>query len=116
MSVIEKKEFPDNKFDLYFLAYDGPKSASKDNHWTDREGIIELTHNYGTENDANYKPANGNKEPGKGFGHVCISVDNIQAACKRISDAGYVSPFSSVEIPSTMLIGLYHIRRQSLIS
>jgi len=89
MNVIEKKQFPDNKFDLYFLAYDGPKSESKSNHWTDREGIIELTHNYGTENDASYKPANGNKEPGKGFGHVCVSVDNIQAACKRISDAGY---------------------------
>ena len=89
MSLIEKKEFPDNKFDLYFLSYASSKSASGSNHWTDREGIIELTHNYGTENDANYKPANGNKEPGKGFGHVCISVDNIQAACKRISDAGY---------------------------
>lgn len=47
------------------------------------------SHNYGTENDANYKNANGNTEPGKGFGHFCISVDNIQAACKRISDAGY---------------------------
>jgi lactoylglutathione lyase len=89
MSVIEKKSFPDNKFDLYFLAYNAPKAASYGQHWTDREGIIELTHNYGTENDANYKVANGNKEPGKGFGHVCISVDNIQAACKRISDAGY---------------------------
>ena len=89
MSVIEKKEFPDNKFDLYFLAYDGPKSKSGDNHWTDREGIIELTHNYGTENDHNYKVANGNKDNGKGFGHTCVSVDNIQAACKRISDAGY---------------------------
>jgi lactoylglutathione lyase len=89
MNIVEKKEFPDNKFDLYFLAYDGPGSESKKNHWSDREGIIELTHNYGTENDPNYKVANGNKDHGKGFGHVCISVDNIQAACKRISDAGY---------------------------
>ena len=89
MSLVEKKEFPDNQFDLYFLAYDGSKSASGNNHWTDREGIIELTHNYGTENDDSYKPCNGNKPEGKGFGHVCISVDNIQAACKRISDAGY---------------------------
>lgn len=89
MSVIERKDFPDNKFSLYFLAYAGPNSASKDNHWTNREGIIELTHNHGTENDPNYTVANGNKEPGKGFGHTCISVDNIQAACKRISDAGY---------------------------
>ncbi|KAK6442772.1 Lactoylglutathione lyase [Oleoguttula sp. CCFEE 5521] len=89
MSLVEQKDFPDNKFSLYFLAYDSPKATSHGNHWTDREGIIELTHNHGTENDANYKVANGNKELGKGFGHVCISVDNIQAACKRISDAGY---------------------------
>jgi lactoylglutathione lyase len=89
MSVVEEKKFPDNKFDLYFLAYNSPKAASHGNHWSDREGIIELTHNYGTEDDPNYKVANGNKEPGKGFGHVCISVDNIQAACKRIGDAGY---------------------------
>jgi len=89
MSLVNKFEFPDNKFDLYFLAYDSPKAVSHKNHWTDREGIIELTHNYGTKNDPNYKTCNGNKDHGKGFGHVCISVDNIQAACKRISDAGY---------------------------
>ncbi|GAB7363398.1 hypothetical protein MBLNU230_g3675t1 [Neophaeotheca triangularis] len=89
MSQINKLSFPDNKFDLYFLAYDSPKAVSHGNHWTDREGLIELTHNYGTENDPNFQVANGNKEPGKGFGHVCVSVDNIQAACKRLSDAGY---------------------------
>lgn len=89
MSEIKKLSFPDNKFDLYFLAYDGKNSASVGKDWTDREGIIEMTHNYGTEDDPNFKVANGNAEPGKGFGHTCISVDNIQAACKRISDAGY---------------------------
>lgn len=88
MSLVNKLEQPDNKFDLYFLAYDSPKAVSHKNHWSDREGIIELTHNYGTENDSNYKIHNGNKDP-KGFGHVCVSVDNIQAACKRLSDAGY---------------------------
>ena len=50
--------------------------------------MLELTHNHGTESDPDYAPHNGNKEP-KGFGHVCISVDNLQAACKRIEDAGY---------------------------
>ena len=89
MKQVNKFTFPDNQFDLYFLAYDSPKAASHGNHWTDRQGIIELTHNYGTENDASYKPNNGNKDPGKGFGHVCISVDNIQAACQRLEDAGY---------------------------
>lgn len=89
LSQVNKLEFPDNKFDLYFLAYDGPESASSGAHWTDREGVIELTHNYGSENDPNFTINNGNKDPGKGFGHICISVDNLQAACKRIEDAGY---------------------------
>ena len=89
MKQIRKLEFPENKFDLYFLAYDAPKSASTGNHWSDREGVVELTHNYGTEDDSNFKAANGNSEPGKGFGHLCVSVDNIQAACQRLEDAGY---------------------------
>lgn len=53
-------------------AYDGPKSVSTGNHWTDREGVIELTHNYGTEDDDSYTVNNGNKDPNKGFGHTCI--------------------------------------------
>ena len=89
LTQINKLEFPDNKFDLYFLAYDGPKSLSAQNHWTDREGVLELTHNYGSESDPDFKVANGNADPGRGFGHICIAVDNIQAACKRLEDAGY---------------------------
>ena len=89
MKQIKKLQFPENRFDLYFLAYDPPNSASHGAHWTDRQGVLELTHNYGTENDDNFKIANGNSDPGKGFGHVCISVDDIQAACQRIEDAGY---------------------------
>lgn len=89
MSVVNKLQFPDAKFDLYFLGYDSPKALSHGNSTFDREGLIELTHNHGTENDANYKVNNGNAEPNRGFGHTCISVDNIQAACQRIEDAGY---------------------------
>lgn len=89
MKQINKIENPDAKFDLYFLAYDTLKSLSSGQHWTARQGVLELTHNYGTEKDDNFKIANGNSEPGKGFGHICISVDAIQAACQRIEDAGY---------------------------
>jgi len=89
MKLIRKLEHPDAKFDLYFLAYDSPSAVSHGKHWTDREGIIELTHNYGTESDPEYKIVNGNTEPYRGFGHVCVSVDNIQAACARLEDAGY---------------------------
>lgn len=89
MKQINKIENPDAKFDLYFLAYDTPKSLSGGQSWTARQGVLELTHNYGTEKDDDFKVANGNSDPGKGFGHICISVDAIQAACQRIEDAGY---------------------------
>ena len=82
-------DFPDNKFSLYFLAYDSPQNASSGAHWTGRQGVLELTHNHGSEEDPNFKVANGNSEPGKGFGHICVSVDNIQAACQRLEDANY---------------------------
>lgn len=74
MKVIKKAEFPEAKFDLYFLGYDGPGAVSHGKHVTDREGLIELTHNYGTENDPEYKVNTGNAEPHRGFGHTCISV------------------------------------------
>ncbi|OAA65217.1 lactoylglutathione lyase [Niveomyces insectorum RCEF 264] len=89
MKQIKKSSFPDNKFDLYFLAYDGPGAVSAGRNAFDREGVIELTHNYGTETDPAYKVNNGNAEPHRGFGHTCISVDHIQAACQRLEAAGY---------------------------
>jgi lactoylglutathione lyase len=45
--------------------------------------------NHGTESDANFAGyANGNKEPGRGFGHICVSVDNIEKACERFEQLG----------------------------
>ncbi|CRG84092.1 lactoylglutathione lyase [Talaromyces islandicus] len=88
-SEIKKIDFPDAKFSLYFLAYNSANSLSKDNGLFDRNGVLELTHNWGTENDPNYSIVNGNTEPYRGFGHIAISVDNIEAACKRLEDAGH---------------------------
>ena len=89
MKQIHKMDFPDNQFSLYFLAYDPHESTGSGAHFSSRQGILELTHNHGSENDPNFKVANGNSEPGKGFGHICVSVDNIQAACQRLEDASY---------------------------
>lgn len=88
LSQINKLDFEDAKFSLYFLAYTGIDSLSGDRHWTDRNGVLELTHNWGSENDPNFKVANGNEEPHRGFGHIAISVDNIQVACKVLERAG----------------------------
>lgn len=89
MSLVKQLQFPEANFDLYFLGYDSPSAVSHNASVFDREGLIELTHNYGTEDDDSFTINNGNKEPHRGFGHVCISVDNIHAACNRIEEAGY---------------------------
>ncbi|CAI7589166.1 unnamed protein product [Penicillium bialowiezense] len=89
MSLVNTIDMPEYKFCNYFLAYDGPNSLQGDRHWTDRNAVLELTHNYGTENDPDYSVVNGNVEPHRGFGHIAISVDNIEAACERIENAGY---------------------------
>ena len=44
MKQIKKIENPESRFDLYFLAFDSTKSVSHGQHWTDRQGILELTH------------------------------------------------------------------------
>ncbi|CEP61151.1 lactoylglutathione lyase GLO1 LALA0_S02e07866g [Lachancea lanzarotensis] len=91
MKLIGQKKFPDMKFDLYFLSF--PKSDLKQNKEGDidvfqESGILELTHNYGTENDADFKVNNGNEEPYRGFGHVCFSVANIEKTCQELEARG----------------------------
>lgn len=89
MKSIQKVSNLEESYDIYTLAYDSPESISFEAHYTNRQGVLQLKHQYGSETDEAFKIHNGNSDPGKGFGHVCISVDNIQAACQRIEDAGY---------------------------
>jgi lactoylglutathione lyase len=72
------------KFNLYFLGYG---DDAVDGKTANSEGLLELTWNYGTENDPDFKYHNGNDEP-QGFGHICVSVDDIDAACKRFEEKG----------------------------
>jgi len=107
MTLFRTSENADAKFNLYFLGYPGEKgisttSANGVNPTAEREGLLELTWNYGTEKDANFKYHNGNDQP-QGFGHICtfpearvdmilieagVSVDDLDAACKRFEDLG----------------------------
>ncbi len=53
-----------------------------------RKATIELTHNWGTESDPNFKGYHsGNEEP-QGYGHIGVAVPDVAAACKRFSDLG----------------------------
>jgi lactoylglutathione lyase len=52
-------------------------------------GVLELTWNHGTESDPNFAGyASGNTDPGRGFGHLAITVDDLEKACDRFETLG----------------------------
>lgn len=86
MTLLDKFDFPQMEFSLFFMGYptgdipDEPQARAK---WIfDQPALLELTHNYGTENDADFSYHNGNDDP-RGFGHIGISVPDVYAACER---------------------------------
>lgn len=85
MRLLRKLDFPEMKFSLYFLArFDESDVPPADEggrmEWAfSRRGVLELTHNWGTENDPDFSYHNGNAQP-QGFGHICISVPDLTAA------------------------------------
>ena len=91
-SLVEKRDFPEAEFSLYFLALVDkaqiPQDDAARNVWMKGiPGVLELTHNHGTENDAGFAYHNGNSEP-RGFGHLCVSVPDVNAACARFEELG----------------------------
>ncbi len=85
MRLLRKLDFPEMKFSLYFLARVDdeeavPEDVSERTVWTFRQrGILELTHNWGTESDEAFQYHDGNAQP-QGFGHLCFSVPDLAAA------------------------------------
>ncbi|MGE5621578.1 MAG: lactoylglutathione lyase [Bacillota bacterium] len=90
MRVLRKLDFPEMKFSLYFLmkADDAaaPDDAGERTAWTfSQRGILELTHNWGTESDPEFRYHDGNAQP-QGFGHICFSVPDLAAAVRWFDD------------------------------
>jgi lactoylglutathione lyase len=64
---LSRKEVPQGRFTLVFLAAPGDDAAQ-----------IELTHNWDPESYSG----------GRNFGHVAYAVDDIYATCQRLKDHG----------------------------
>ena len=67
LKEISRKEFPQGRFTLVFLAAPGDESAQ-----------IELTYNWDSESYTG----------GRNFGHVAYRVDDIYATCRRLMEHG----------------------------
>jgi lactoylglutathione lyase len=93
MSLLKRLDFADMKFSLYFMGYENIAAAPTDpverTVWNfGRKATIELTHNWGTESNPEFKGYhNGNSEP-RGFGHIGITVDDTYKACERFEQLG----------------------------
>lgn len=93
MAVLRKLDFPEMQFSLFFLARLGageapPDDVGKRTAWTfSQRGILELTHNWGTEDKADLHYHDGNAEP-QGFGHIGFAVPDLDAAVRWFDENG----------------------------
>lgn len=97
MRLLQRLDFEEMRFSLFFLAFLRPGEqvpdapAERARFIFSRETTLELTHNWGTESDENFSGYhNGNSEP-RGFGHLGISVPDVDAACARFEALGVFS-------------------------
>ena len=92
-SLVEQRHFPEAKFSLYFLALVDRSTIPGDDtarhEWMKSiPGVLELTHNHGTESDPSFAGYHdGNADP-RGFGHICVSVPDVKEACARFEQLG----------------------------
>lgn len=92
-SLIDQRDFPEAAFSLYFLAYVPAGTAIPEDDAQRRlwmagiPGVLELTHNHGTEQQDGPVYHDGNSDP-RGFGHICVSVPELEVACARFEALG----------------------------
>ncbi|CAF0989372.1 unnamed protein product [Didymodactylos carnosus] len=91
MTLVRVMPMESGKFTNYFLCYPQssvPTDETEKQQWLwTQQGVLELCHNWGTElaeqNFQGYK--SGNEPEHKGFGHICVFVDDLKKACDRFT-------------------------------
>ncbi len=88
MRLAGRVDFDDWRFTLFFLQAPGQTPANDGTPASvfARPGLLELTYNWGAEADGSTVHS-GNEDP-KGFGHICIAVPDLAAACARFEALG----------------------------
>ena len=82
-SLYRTKNQDKGVFGQAFMGYRRPEDEQNSlDSILSREGAVELVQYHGTEKQDNVKYHNGNDQP-QGFGHLCISVDDLDLACAR---------------------------------
>uniref|UniRef100_A9U2M8 Lactoylglutathione lyase n=1 Tax=Physcomitrium patens TaxID=3218 RepID=A9U2M8_PHYPA len=93
LDLIKRLDFEEAKFSLYFLGYENPEtipndSSEKTAFLFNCKATLDLTHNWGTESDPDFKGYhNGNSDP-RGYGHIGITVDDVYKACEGFEKLG----------------------------
>jgi len=68
MKMLRRRDYPDGKFTLAFVGYQGEEDGS----------VLELTHNWGVER----------YDLGGGYGHIAIEVDDAYRSCEEVKRRG----------------------------
>ena len=93
MKLMHRLDIEQGEFTLFFLvdaqlAEQAPPEGPERANWLfSQRGVLELTHNWGTENDPDFAYHDGNAQP-QGFGHICISVPDLERAVVAFDEEG----------------------------
>ena len=68
MKLLRRRDYPDGRFTLAFVGYDHEAEAT----------VLELTHNWDQ----------GAYDKGTAYGHIAISVPDIDTACNKLQSEG----------------------------
>lgn len=68
MRVLRRTDYPDGRFTNVFVGYGDEAHAT----------VVELTHNWDTKT----------YDPGTGFGHLAVEVDDAYKACEEVRQRG----------------------------